>query len=93
MSLCLLVEIDLTDAKLDLFETYENAVLGLLPQFDAKLLARVRAVDDQRETHLLEFPDTARFEAFRAHPDRAKLQPLWDRSGAISTVSEVRRLD
>ena len=92
MSLLLLVEIDLADAKIDLFETYEEAVLGLLPQFDAMLLTRVRTLDGQSETHLLEFPDQACFDAFRAHPDRAELQPLWDQSGAKSTVREVRAI-
>ena len=87
-----LVEIDLTDANLKLFEEYEEQVLALLPKFGATLEARVRSLDDRSEVHLLHFPDDEAREGFRSDPDRLVAQDLWTRCGAYATSREVKRI-
>ena len=85
----LLVQIDLSQANLVAFESYEEQVLNLLPQHDGKILARLRAIDGQSETHLLEFSDAAAFATFKADPRRERLRTIWETCGASSTVTEV----
>ena len=87
-----LVQIDLSDANLELFDQYERCALALLSKYGATLEERVRSVDDLGEVHLLRFPDGAALDAFRADPERAALQDTWDRSGAVSTITEVLRI-
>lgn len=89
----ILVQIDLSDADIALFDAYETQVLALLGNHGARLIERLRAVDGCSETHLLEFPDADALGAFRADPARAALQDMWLRCGASSTLSEVVRLD
>lgn len=85
----LLVHINLKDANLGFFDAYEAAVLPLLAHHKAKLEFRLRAVDGSSETHLLRFPDAAALERFQHDSARIAAQPLWDRSGATSTITEV----
>ena len=85
----LLVQINLTDANLGFFDAYEAAVLPLLAHHKATLDFRLRAVDGRSETHLLRFPDASALERFQQDPARKAAQPLWDRSGATSTLTEV----
>lgn len=88
----LLVQIDLSNTDLALFDDYEAGVLALLPSHGAALIERLRSADGQAETHLLHFPDADALAAYRADPKRGALQGLWIRSGATSTAGEVRRL-
>jgi hypothetical protein len=85
----LLVTIDLANADLALFESYEANVLPLLPKHGARLEARVRTRDGLRETHLLYFPSPEAREGYLADPARLALRPDWERCGAVSSVSEV----
>jgi len=87
----LLVQIDLSDADVALFDQYEAAVLALLPDHAAELIERVRSTDGRTETHLLEFSDAGALASFRADPRRVKLQDLWVRCGASSVSTEVVR--
>lgn len=90
-SLLILVRIDLANADMAAFETYEAGALALLADHGAGLEERVRAVDGSFEIHLLRFPDHQGLDAFRSDPRRAALQPLWDRCGASSSLFEVVR--
>ena len=87
-----LVQIDLSQADIDVFNAYEAGVLPLLARYGARLEERLRAEDGQSEVHLLYFPDDRALDAFRADPDRAALQDMWHRSGAVSALTLVRRL-
>ena len=87
----LLVRIELTGSDFVLFDAYEQQVLALLPKHGAQIVERLRAKDGSGETHLLQFPDAAAFKAFRTDPARVKLQDLWRRCGATSTIIEVER--
>jgi uncharacterized protein (DUF1330 family) len=89
----ILVQIDLSEADLALFEDYEAQALKLLAASGARLLMRVRSLDDRAETHLLQFDDEDAFQSFLNHPDRAKLQPQWDACKATSQVTKVREVD
>jgi uncharacterized protein (DUF1330 family) len=88
----ILVQIDISQAKMPEFEAYEAQVLALLGNHGATLVERLRSTDGKREVHLLDFPDPESLDAFRADPARAALQDLWLQCGASSSLSEVRRL-
>lgn len=85
----ILVQVDLSNADLALFEQYEDAVLALLPNHGAVLIDRSRSADGLAETHLLEFPDTEALAGYRADPERVALQDLWIRSGATASSRDV----
>lgn len=87
----ILVQIDLSQANLTLFDEYEAQVLLLLESHRAKLVERLRSIDGQSEFHLLEFSDIAAFDDFRADPVRISLQDLWQSCGATSVLTEVFR--
>lgn len=86
-----LVQIDLTSADLHLFDEYEARVLPQLKHYGARLIERLRSVDQQNEMHFLEFPDAEALERFRADPIRASLQDKWRETGAVATLTEVVR--
>ncbi len=85
----ILVQIDLVEADLELFDRYEEQALTLLASHKAELRFRVRSSDNTSETHLLSFEDRASFESFLADPAREELQPLWLSCKAKTQVSEV----
>lgn len=87
-----LVTIDLTGADLAAFEAYEAKVLPLLARHGARLEMRVRALDGSSETHLLSFPDSGAFEAYRADPVRMAAQDAWAHCGAVAVVTEVEAI-
>lgn len=89
----ILVQIDISQANMSLFEDYETQVLSLLGNHGGVLVERLRSMDGKSEVHLLDFPDNRSFDAFRADPARAALQDLWSSCGALTTVTDVRRLD
>lgn len=88
----LLVQIDLSNADLPLFEDYEEKVLALLDDHGARLEARLRSKDGLTEIHLLEFPNATVLEEFRADPARSRAQGMWERCGASSVITEVVRV-
>jgi uncharacterized protein (DUF1330 family) len=88
----ILVQIDISEADMALFEAYENQALAILGNHGGQLLERVRSTDGKGEIHLLHFPDSSAFDAFCADPARTALQELWFRCRASSTVTEVQRL-
>jgi uncharacterized protein (DUF1330 family) len=85
----MLVQIDLSEADLSLFESYEDQVLALLPHYGAKLEARLRSIDGRREVHLLHFPDASARENFRNDPALPAMQDVWKRCVARSTSEET----
>jgi uncharacterized protein (DUF1330 family) len=78
----LLIQIDLTDADLDRFEAYEQAVLALLPDHGGVLELRVRGVDELVETHVIAFASEAQFDDFVHDPRRIALAQDWVDCGA-----------
>lgn len=89
----MLVQIDISEAEMGAFEDYETRVLALLGNHGGKILERLRSIDGKSEVHLLHFSDACALEAFRADPARIALQELWLTSGALSRLTEVRRLN
>jgi uncharacterized protein (DUF1330 family) len=87
-----LVTIDLTDADLALFETYEATVLPLLEKHGGRLEMRVRSLDGRCETHLVYFPDARCAEDYRSDPIRVVALGEWERCGAKSVVAEVEQV-
>lgn len=87
-----LVQLDLSNADITLFEDYETRVLALLENHGGKVLERLRAIDEMSEVHLIRFPHVEAFDAFRADPARAAHQDLWLKCGASSSLTEVRQL-
>ena len=87
------VQIDLSNANLAIFDEYESNVLPLLKRYGVRLVERLRSVDQHCEIHLLEFPNADALSEFRADPTRASLQGTWQESGAVSTLTEVVRQD
>ena len=77
---------------MDAFDEYEAQVLPLLGRHGRQILERLRSIDGKSELHLLDFPGANDLEKFRADPDRAALQELWLKSGATSSLTEVRRI-
>lgn len=88
-----LVVLDLSAANKDLFESYERKVLPLLSKHEGKLELCVRSVDGVTETHVLYFPDSFRFEGFLSDPGRAALKGDWERTGVVSTMTDVEQVD
>jgi uncharacterized protein (DUF1330 family) len=72
---------------------YEDQVLTLLADHDARVLQRVRTVDptaDQPfEVHILEFPSQDAFDAYMEDPARLALAGLRDRAIASTEVLRV----
>jgi len=88
----LLVEIDLSDADVALFESYEARVLPLLQMHGARLVERLRAADGRSETHLIDFPDAQSLAAYRADPVRVDALPIWEGCRATAVSKEVTRV-
>ena len=88
----ILVQIDISDADIPLFEQYETGALALVRGHGGTLIERLRSADGHSEIHLLEFPDADALDAFRKNPARAELHDLWIKSGASSSLIEVNRL-
>jgi len=87
-----LVTIDLANADLALFESFEDKVLQLLSKYGGRLEFRVRAFDNSSETHLLYFPDVQSYDAYRSDPARAAALGEWERPGAKSISIEVSEI-
>ncbi len=85
-------KIDLTKADIAKFEAYETAVIPLLDRYGIVMRERLRAEDGSCEVHVIDVPDMAVMEQYRADPDRAKLQHLWDESGAAGEVTQMHRI-
>lgn len=85
-------KIDLTRADLEQFEAYEEAVLPLLDCYGIIMVARLRAEDGSCEVHILDVPDMAVMERFRADPARMAIQHLWDECGAAGEVTQMQRV-
>jgi hypothetical protein len=88
-----LVTIDLGNANIGMFEEYEKKVVPLLGKYGARVELGVRSANETNETHLLYFPDVTSFEQFLNDPARASLQDEWQLTGAVSTVTDVNKID
>ncbi|MEU9109017.1 hypothetical protein AB0D54_32745 [Streptomyces xanthophaeus] len=80
----------LPEGCLDAFDAYESAVLPLLAAYGGRLERRLRTLDDRVEAHLVAFPSSDDFAAYRADPQRADAAPLLKSSGAVIELFAVR---
>ena len=87
-----LVTIDLSNADVAAFETYETGVLALLGKHGGRLERRMRTIDGAQEIQIPRFPDAHAYEAFRNDPQRMAARPVWDASGASLSVVLVEDL-
>jgi hypothetical protein len=81
-----LVMINLESANIADFEAYEAVVLPLVRKHGGRVEMRVRSISGDREVHLLYFPDSEAFEAYRQDPRRLEGSYLWEASRAQSEV-------
>ncbi len=72
------------------FNAYEDRVLPLLGEHGGVLQRRLRSDDGGTEVHLVWFPSSAAFEAYRADPRRAELAPLMAASEAGLELLSMR---
>lgn len=79
------VVIDLSQADLVAFEAYEMLVLPLIANHGGTLETRSRT--GACETHRLNFPAHAAFEAFLADPARRAAQPIGQSRGARAATT------
>lgn len=81
------------DRELQLAE-YEDAVLALLPEHGARLVARVRTaeprVDAAYETQIIELPSDGALDAYMADPRRMAMTATRD---AVIARTEIQRVD
>jgi hypothetical protein len=80
----------LPEGRLDAFDAYESAVLPLLAEHGGRLERRLRTLDNRVEAHLVSFPSTEEFAAYRADPRRSTTAPLLESSGAVVELLAVR---
>jgi hypothetical protein len=80
----------LPEGRLDAFDAYESAVLPLLAEHGGRLERRLRTLDNRVEAHLVSFPSTEEFAAYRADPRRSTAAPLLESSGAVVELLAVR---
>jgi hypothetical protein len=80
-------------AGLEAFRTYEDAVLPLLKDHGGMLRQRLRTEDGLTEVHVIWFPSTSHFGAYRDDPRRAAHAGMFDASGAMVEVLTVRDVE
>ncbi|NVE94046.1 hypothetical protein [Altererythrobacter lutimaris] len=85
--------IDLAGVDLEKFDAYEAAVIPLLDRYGIIMAERLRAEDGSCEVHVLDVPDMDAMERFRSDEDRARVQHLWDESGATGIITHMQRID
>jgi uncharacterized protein (DUF1330 family) len=71
------------------FEEYERRVLPLLSAHGGRLARRLRSADRRVEVHLVEFPSTQAFAAYRDDPARSAEAGLLETSEAVTELLEL----
>jgi uncharacterized protein (DUF1330 family) len=71
------------------FQRYEASVLPLLPKHGGRFERRLRGDDGRIEVHVVSFPSYEELEAYRSDPERQRLLPLLEESGAETELIEV----
>lgn len=71
-----------------LFEKYEQSVLPLLVEYEGRLERRLQSADSFTEVHLIQFPSTQHFIAYKSDPRRIQYANLLDESGASIQLFE-----
>lgn len=71
------------------FQSYEANVLPLLAEHGGLLERRLRGADGLVEVHLVSFPSTTSFAAYRDDPRRGAHQHLLAQSGASIELLSV----
>lgn len=84
-----MLDIDLSEADIELFERYEELALRLLAEHGGVVLARVRDMAELREWHLLRVPNRAAWEAFRSDPRRVEYAWLLEHANVAVQRHEV----
>jgi uncharacterized protein (DUF1330 family) len=88
VALTLVVQLWAKPGREQLLVDYEDQVLTRLDAYGARVLQRVRAIDEGAalesgvpfETHVLEFPSEAALDEYMADPQRVALSDLRDRA-------------
>ncbi len=75
--------------RLELFMEYERHVLPLLEEHEGMLELRVRTHDECVEVHVVSFPSSEAFAAYRSDPRRARHQRLLSESRANTELLGV----
>jgi len=76
----------------DVFRSYEDAVLPYLADHGGRLERRLASGDGCTEIHVVSFPTAASLAAYRGDPRRLRHRALLERSGArleLTRVSDV----
>jgi hypothetical protein len=81
--------VQMSDQDIDGGQRYEDLVLGLLPQFGARVERRLRTPDGRTEVQVLWFPSRAQMEAVMVHPDRLAARDRLGTSAPTTVVHEV----
>jgi uncharacterized protein (DUF1330 family) len=72
-----------------LLSQYEDRVLGLLSDHDARVVARVRALEGElTEIQILEFPSEQALSDFQDDPRRTELSEI--RNAVIASTTVIR---
>jgi hypothetical protein len=90
ISLHFLLEIDLSDADVEIFERYEELALAVLEEHGGLVVARVRDVAERREWHLLRLPNQRAWDSFRSDPRRIEHAWLLERANVVVARHDVR---
>lgn len=85
----LVVMFDLSNASVDSFDSYENAVLGILPQYGGRLTFAARTRSNSKEIHLIHFPDDAAYASFLSDTLRESMANQFKNSRATIIFREI----
>ena len=88
VTLCVTLRIPSTG--LEAFRAYEDAVLPLLASHGGLLQRRLRTETETVEIHVLWFPSSAQYEAYRADPRRLAHADLLATSRATAEILTVQ---
>jgi uncharacterized protein (DUF1330 family) len=89
MSVRICVLLSAIPGRETLLAQYEDRVLGLLPDHDARVEVRVRALEGPfTEVQILEFPSEQALEEFRVDPRRTALSEI--RNAVIASTTVIR---
>ncbi|MBX3114507.1 MAG: hypothetical protein KF836_08070 [Fimbriimonadaceae bacterium] len=85
----LFVHITIPESGIRAFRKYESIVLSVLAEHNGTLVGQYRNNAGTEEFHIVEFTTASDFDNFGQDPRRLAANPLWDESGASSTITEI----
>jgi hypothetical protein len=88
VTLCAILRVP--EMGLAAFRAYEDAVLPLLKDHGGLLRQRLRTDDGLSEIHVIWFPSSSHFDAYRSDPRRAARAGMFEASGTTAEVLVVQ---